>query len=318
MGKSYSVTVQGVDRNLREANGDCEPIDFNDLSEDKALDIVERFSQIRIKISFENGDVCPPSLNIQYKNGEVYSFYPEDGKIYYAESGGEVAPEDVIKIANGEIKLDKREILKEKYEREGVKPLRKPEIKPTDRENISASDISTGEECPQFTKTVWKSRYWFEASHVAPFSIGAFFLIIGLIVLSEGRDAEAAPYMLGLALVSFLSFFPWRALAKTKLTAGIDWNTNTLWFKRKRKGIVGYEPDANMISEVRIKKFDEKMSNPLWIMEPAAPMVFNKREWLLKAKRAESETLWTIKGASLATKKEALAIVEKLQKLLRA
>ncbi|MBU0613843.1 glycosyltransferase family 39 protein, partial [Patescibacteria group bacterium] len=41
------------------------------------------------------------------------------------------------------------------------------------------------------------------------------------------------------------------SIAKTKMQAGIDWTTNTLWLKRGKKNL-GFEPDANYIEEITI------------------------------------------------------------------
>ncbi|MFC2131184.1 hypothetical protein ACFLSQ_07095 [Bacteroidota bacterium] len=208
-----------------------------------------------------------------------------------------------------------QELKNEKFEDNVFSPIRKRHILPTDRSNISTENIDTGSGSPQFEHTVWRNRGWFEASHTAPFAVGAFFLFVGLIVLGEKRDADMAPIMFLIAIICFITFFPWRALAKTKMQAGIDWSTNTLWIKRKKK-VTAFEPDANFIENIGILKHDSKTGNPLWIMDPAMPMVFNKREWFLTVKRVDRDDYFTFKDSVFATKKESKAVAAKFLNIL--
>jgi hypothetical protein len=218
---------------------------------------------------------------------------------------------------NKTVELEKRSAREANFSANGFYPIRKRHILPTDTDDIKDEYIDTSEKSPQFEQTVWRSRGWLEASHTAPFAVGGFFAFIGLIVLGEKRDAEMAPIMFLIAIICFLTFFPWRTLAKTKIKCGIDWSTNTLWIKKK-KTVMGFQPDANYIGEIIIDRSNSKKLNTLWLINPSTPIVFKKKQWILSTKQSYSEHLWCFKGAVFSTKKEANSVADKFNQLLKS
>lgn len=208
------------------------------------------------------------------------------------------------------------ESLMKKHEANSLLPLRKPEKQPRVQNKINPENINTAEGSKQFEQTVWRSRKWFEAVNTTPWALGIFFLFIGLIVLGEKRDAEYAPIMFLIAIICLISYFPLNLLGKTKITGGINRTTNTLWLMRKKK-ILGFEPDAKYIEYFKIQKYNYRNVNPVWNVNSAMPLFFNKREWLLMIKRNTSENEWTFNGLAMATKKDAKAVAEKFNELLK-
>ena len=316
MSKQYTISAQGMDKELSTATGEYGSFEFKSLSEEKSLEIIERISNIRDNLDYSIGEFCPPGFTVSFGKEDAESFFVDKGTIKYSETEKEVSAKEVLQIARKEIIFDMRKIREEKYNKSQFYPLRKKEILPTDRENISEEDINTSTESPQFEFTIWRSRKWLEASHTAPFAVGGFFAFIGLVVLGEKRDAEMAPLMFLIAVICFLTFFPWRTLAKTKIKCGIDWTTNTLWIKRKRN-VSGFQPDANYIEEVVSIKYETFKRNPLWLTVPTTPIVFRNKQWILLTKHNYSEHLWNFNGAVFSTKKEAKAISDKFNQLLK-
>ena len=229
MAKHYTLSVQGIDENLTTASGSYDSVDFENLSDDKTMELLEKLKGIKDNLDYSSGDLCPPSFVIRYGKEDVEAFFIENNSIKYSETGKEITNDEVLKIARKEITFDKREIRAEYFASQGIFPIRKRHVLPTDTDNIKEELINTSEKSPQFEQTVWRSRGWLEASHTAPFAVGGFFAFIGLIILGEKRDADMAPIMFLISVICFLTFFPWRTLAKTKIKCGIDWTTNTLW-----------------------------------------------------------------------------------------
>jgi|GEM_PF-1271073 len=219
----------------------------------------------------------------------------------------------IQKETNSEVRKSRAE----KFENENYFPIRKRHILPTDTENFKEEDIVISDDSPQFKHIIWRNRNWLEASLTAPFAIGGFFAFIGIIVLGEERDADMAPIMFLIAVICFLTFFPWRTLAKTKIKCGIDWTTNTLWLKRK-KDVIGFQPDANYIEEIVVIRNDKTKLNSLWLVNPSTPIVFRKKQYALLTKQVYSENLWNFRGAVFSTKREALAIADKFNLLLKS
>jgi hypothetical protein len=222
--------------------------------------------------------------------------------------------EEIFEITKGEKTFDVQEVRKESMENLGMMPIRRRHILPS-KSDLKIEEIIYDAQQPQFELPVWRSRGWLEATYTAPFAIGGFFLLIGIIILGEARDAEYAPIIFLIAVICFLLFFPLKMLGKSKIQCGIDWDTNSLWIKRGKK-IVGYAPDANYISEIAIMKNDSFKHNPLWLSTPGSPMIFRKREWHLLFKKQGNDNFWTFYGSGFATKNEAKIASEKFMELL--
>lgn len=178
--------------------------------------------------------------------------------------------------------------------------------------------IETGAGSPQISVRVWRSPGWRDFSWAFPLSVGGFFLFVGMVALSNPRDAKMAPLLFLVALLFFFTIFPFRMLGKSEYRLGFDLKNDTLWVFRKGRGLVSVEPDAHKITGF---SFIDKKSftlNTIWYVNPTMPFLWRKKEWLLMVNRTGSDFPFGVGGSGLAQKKEAQEVVEKANMLLKS
>jgi hypothetical protein len=314
------VSTQGINNEFTSANGSYDELSRGEKDNFELYELFQKCTSLQFPEIKEDEDFCYPNILVTTADGSTISFSVEDKKIILSETGTALSPKDAVKFAFGELKINKREKLKESRDNLGKVPALKPEIPPTDRDNVQLHSIDTSYSSPQITLKVWKSSGWKEFAHYFPITVGIFLLFIGLIVLGEGREGEAevAPLLMFFGLLIFLLIFPLRKLGKHEFKLGFDWKTNTLWCWRSNKGIVGFECDANMIKTFSFVDATSRSFNYRWYSDQSQSMYRVKKSWQLQVLRTTSEHWFGVKGGSLATKKEATEVAMMANQLLQS
>lgn len=317
MNNKVKVSTQGISSDFNSATGDYNEVNHGEKDQFELYDIFQKVEKINFPTIKEDDDFCYPNIIIEDSEKVITTFSSSNGKLVLNETNTEISPKDAAKYVFGEIKIDKREKLKEVREKEGKIPAFKKEITPTDREKVNFKNIDTSFNSPQISMKVWKSSGWKEFTYWFPISVSFFLFFVGLAVLGEKQDAEYAPIFFLIGFLILLLIFPLRALGRHEFRLGFDWKTNTLWCWRSNKGIVGFECDANMIKSFSCMDNSSKSFNFRWYSNSSQSMYMIKKSWILMVLRVTSEHWFGVSGGELATKKEAIKISEQANILLK-
>jgi len=312
MSAKVNVRVQGINPDLLTATGSYDEITIGGKDNFELYDLLTKVQNLVIPSIEPDKDFCNPSVIIDCGGGRIMSLSAEGGKLLDNDTETEIIPKDAVKAAFGEIKIDKRQKMKEKRDSSGKTPALKADAAPTDKDRVRKNNIDTGPASPQFSIIVWKSSGWREFAYYFPIVTAIFCFLIGLLVAVEGRDGEAemAPLFFVVGFFLLLLIFPLKKWGKHEFRMGADWKTNTLWFWRAKKGVVGFESDANMIEHFGAKDNTTRRTNYAWLAHKDQPMVYVNKSYILQMKRTTSEHLFPVNGSSVATKKEAIKLMQ--------
>lgn len=105
---------------------------------------------------------------------------------------------------------------------------------------------------PHYCLKIWKTQLIMNLAYGLPIGIGGFMVFVGLVLMSEGRDAELAPLFLIAGVVLVLSHFLFRVAGKEKLCIAIDRKADRLIIHKSSKGIVSRLSGASQIRQFRL------------------------------------------------------------------
>lgn len=313
---NYHISLQGIDREVSHSTGLFDPVEMGQKNTTEAEILLNRCVKIKVDPKHFDADYCPPGINLIREDGEVVSFTVVNRKLQSADNGKSMGAAAALRYVSEKQTGQDLEALRAEREAKGVVPVRKKNIKPTDKNKINEKTIDTGPDSPQIELVVWKSHDWFEAARYIPWITGAFFLLIGLVIFGNQDDRHYAIIPLILAVGFFFLAIPLKSWGKTRLRMGFDWKTNTVWMKHGRKKLA-FEPDANLIVRFDKLYYNFKRINQNWAQGTAQPLYYNaKVEWHIAYYRSGSETLWCNYKFGLATKKDADRVLSLLNGLL--
>ncbi len=317
MSGKVNVSAQGISQDLLQANGSYDEVKFGAKDNFELYDFLNKVQNIRIPEVSSDQDFCYPNVIIDCGGGRTMNLGPGDGKIQDNDTETDIPAKDAVKAAFGELKIDKRAKMKERRDSSGKTPALKNDVPPTDRDRVRKNNIDTGPSSPQFSLIVWKSSGWKEFAYYFPIVTAIFCFLIGLLVAAEGREGEAemAPMFFLAGIVLFFLIFPLKKWGKHEYKMGVDWKSNTLWFWRSGKGVVDFEPDANMIEFFGAMDSTTKSFNYRALSDPSQSFYRVKKSWTLMMKRTTSEHPFPVKGSTLATKKEAMKVTQMANQL---
>ncbi|NUN10277.1 MAG: hypothetical protein HUU54_13975 [Ignavibacteriaceae bacterium] len=312
MSQSVRVSVQGLNKELTVATGSYDQIALGKKDNLELYDLLTKVQNIRLPNVDLDQDFCYPNVMIELGGGKIMTLGGGDGKLVDNDTETPTNPKDAVKIAFGEVKVDRREKLKEARDSQGKTPALKHDIPPTDRDKVKKNNIDTGPSSPQFSLVVWKSSGWQQFAYTFPIATAVVCFLLGFVVTMEARgdDAEAAPLFYLVGILVFLLMFPLKKWGKHEFRLGVDWKKNVLWCWREKKGVIDFEPDANMIEYFGARDTSTSRINYRAFGNPGQPLRYVDKSWSLQMKRTTSEHMFVVKGSKLANKKEARKVTD--------
>ena len=205
-----------------------------------------------------------------------------------------------------------------------ARPVRKPDIPPTDMDKIETRDIDTGPGTPQMSLRVWKSSGKRSTALAILWGPLIFLVLGGLGVMAagyfEGRSPDFQTMKIGLifflvGMGCVLLYKPLKRRGHGIMRLGFDWERNVLWTDRNSE--IDFIPNANMIQEFILYQgstgslFDPTMA----IVTEGFVVSTREKEWTLCAVRADA-TPWLLNGTEVYTKKQAKELLDKAGEIL--
>lgn len=317
MSELFKISAQGISQDLSSFNGSYDEIQFGEKTSVEIKAILLGLQKLSPAEPDADKDFCYPNLIIQSGEKLLLTLSPGNGKLIDNETGTTMSLEAIEKVlATGE-RFDKRERLQQKMKEIGERTALKPEIPPTDRDAVKKSTIDFGPSSPQVSLKVWKSAGWKDFAYYFPVATAIFCFLIGLLVLGEGRegDVEMVPYFFIGGAALLLLIIPLRKWGRHEFRMGVDWKTNTLWCWRAKKGITGFEPDANRIRGFGAVDSTTKKFNYRWLSDKSQAMYRINKSFTVVMQKMKTDNYLPINGSKLATAKEAARIIDMMNKL---
>ncbi len=103
------VFAQGISPDQTYANGSYDSIKLGDLEPQALCNILTRLKDIPEPDYSSGDDLCPPALHAEGPGGEA-SFIVGGGTIFNEEVGGDLSPEDAVKLVLGNLDRNQKAI----------------------------------------------------------------------------------------------------------------------------------------------------------------------------------------------------------------
>lgn len=299
----YAVRVQGVDRQLGRATGEDDEHDLGALTVEEIGTLADRL------LALAPGDgECPPQLLVAGALG-AETLVIEEGVIRTSTGLAVGRSEALARIAgrNGGSAGPAR------FPR-GMVPVRRAEIAPTPAEvKESARLIDSGHAVAHAAVATWKHRGW-SAGGWLLLGLGVFLALIGALTLlpGPGRSTGTASVFFGVALACGAGYLALRALGRDAWRVGVDWRTNTLWLARA--GGLAFEPHANCIRDVRVRKL--RAADGIQFAN-GMPTKRGSDFWILEIEYSDARAFFALQARFLA-RGEAEAVAAHARRLLAA
>lgn len=296
---SVNVSLQGIAADLSKPTGEYEAIEMGGKSAEELLQIFNKTKRFTKPVEGPKDDFCPPAVF----TGEGLGFMMDSGSIFHLDSGVDVSPEDAVNLAfNQPGALDKLNKAAAVQAEAAKKPVRKPELAPTDP-NLSASSINTGDSSPQVSHVVYKSKKKRDLRMIT--IVLAWFLFIFGLPLLNGPGVV----MWIIAFVGFFLHWSWGKKFRETFKLGFDWNTNTMWWIRG-DGPLHYITDANHISAIGLRVASVENTYDEEGMEAGTVTTY-----LLTYSKEGGESLEPMKDTVFATPREGRTVLAKVKNL---
>lgn len=162
----------------------------------------------------------------------------------------------------------------------------------------------------------WKSHALQQAARSVPWILFGFFLLIGLIVLGERRDAQFAPAFFLLGAASLVTGQLLKRHGRITLQIGLDRTNNQFRIVSKEGADPLIVEQADQIEEFGWFKEVSRRTNYAWQIGSAMPIFWTTTRWLLTCRyrgKQHHEIQFTV-GFSSA--QEAEAAIRAMQNLL--
>lgn len=162
----------------------------------------------------------------------------------------------------------------------------------------------------------WKSHSLRQAADSVHWILFGFFLLIGLIVLGEQRDAQYAPIFFLLGIASLVTGPLLKRYGRITLQISLDRTTNQFRIVSKEGADPLVVAQADQIEEFGWFKEVTRRTNYAWQIGSALPIFWTTTRWLLTCRyrgKQHHEIQFTV-GFSSA--QEAEAAIHAMQRLL--
>jgi len=228
------VKLQGADKALR-ANGSYDQVSLGKVTPQRFLEILR---QLLPQQPPDGDDVCAISILASAGKGEV-SYVIDSGCITGGSGDREYTPEDAVRQVLGQA----TQAVKIKLP-SGWKPLRHPELPPTDRDEADPTLVNLSSQ-PQVSARVWVgdiAKY----AHAAGWGLVGMASLFMLAVFAQFSAGVfvAALLCLGVAIAIVVLA---RKSGYQEMRMGADWSTNTIWVNVD--GHTHLTPDASCIQD---------------------------------------------------------------------
>lgn len=178
------------------------------------------------------------------------------------------------------------------------------------------SNIEISQKKQQVTIPAWKSHALQQAARPVPWILFCFFLLIGLIVLGEQRDARYAPIFFLLGVGSLITGPLLKRYGRTTLQIVLDRSANQILVISGKGADPLIVERADQIEEFGWFKEINRRTNYAWQIGSALPIFWTTTRWLLTCRyrgKQHHEIQFTV-GFSSA--QEAEAAIHAMQSLL--
>lgn len=237
MKATIKVELQGVDKALR-ANGSYDSVSMGKVTPQRLHEIL---LQLLPQQSPEGDDVCPIGIIASAGENEV-SYMIDRGRITSSSGDREYSPEDAVRQVIGQA----TQAVKIKLPA-GWKPLRHPELPPTDRDEADPTTVNTSSQ-PQVSAKIW-------VGDIAKYGYAAGWGLLGMssLFLFVVFTQFTVKVFLAAALcvgVSIAIIVLTRKSGYQLMRMGADWATNTIWVNVD--GRTHLTPDASCIQDFTV------------------------------------------------------------------
>lgn len=271
MKPSIVVRLQGADKSLR-ANGSYDEVSLGKVTP-------QRFHEILLQLlpqqPPEGDDVCAINVIASGGKGEM-SFAVDSSRITSASGDREYSPEDAVRQVMGQapqavrIKLPK-----------GWKPLRHPELPPTDRDEADPTKVNTSSQ-PQVSARVW-------IGDVAKYMYVFGWLMLGMsaMFMFAACTQPTVKLVLSASLcvgVSVAVLIATRKSGYLPMRMGVDWATNAIWVNVD--GRTHLTPDASCIQDFTLSERTVTTTRGVGLKKK----VYRSTEYRLQAEMSSGKT----------------------------
>ncbi|WP_432736069.1 hypothetical protein [Maridesulfovibrio sp. FT414] len=268
--KTFRVSCQGMDNAFR-GNGSYDELELGEMNEDQLYDSFRKFMEA---VMPEGDDVCPPGLYVA-ADGKDYIFYLDGTDIVCENIEAKLSPIEAVNLVSGV--TDRKQVAEEAAAQsgssgsrsgakslawgtdypgiQGMRPVRRFDLSPTDKDQHSRFNVNTSSEQPHVTLSVYKSEYTGGfAKGIYAFSILCFVLAVGLLAM---RDSVGIAFVIVALVLAVAGFMLNRRWGRTLLRVGFDWAANALWMKLDSDKEAAMIENANCIKEFCVSAHDE-------------------------------------------------------------
>tara|TARA_R110000850_G_scaffold60524_10_gene138846 strand:- start:708 stop:1643 length:936 start_codon:yes stop_codon:yes gene_type:complete len=302
---SFQVSMQGISRDMRSANGHFDPVDFGSIPEDKLRALLSHVSQFSEPKYAAGEESCPPVVTSQGAGG-LFTFTMEKGSIWCENTQSEISPQEACDLASGRSALTSSPRSGTPHRNANYQPAWMTDISPTDEFNTDEATINTGQNSPQISEEVWSSIQAYKNGGMF-FGIGAFGAAFTFAVLLGDPSFGLASIAAIITAICVLTPFLTRTKRRILFRLGFDPASNTLWSQR------GFEPpqwhaNGNETVGFHIKDCGRN-SDPAFSYEPAL------ERWSVDMIRSNGASLSV---GAFVKKTEAHAVSLKAENLFRS
>lgn len=170
-------------------------------------------------------------------------------------------------------------------------PVRKTDLPPTDKEEISRFNVSTALSNPHISVSAYKSLGYGAMVQVF-LAFGIFTLVMGLGLLAVQEAGAGLVFLLVAALLLWLRKKIKSGWGLTSLHIGFDWKNNALWIKKESDKEAQMVINANCITSFTLSEHKQVRSMRSGFENPISkgPMNTNytDKNWFLMAQMSNN------------------------------
>jgi hypothetical protein len=327
-----SVSLQGISADLKTENGSYDPVELGRKTIYDFGELLHILTMIRpLPPQPPSADICPASLVVT-AGEDLHAFSIQSGSIIYSNDNRVVSVDEAMVIVGGQAAAARAVAPQTTKDYDGtvyhssalwgsdhkdirgLRPVRKPQIPPTDRVNSDASAIRF-DKTPHFCEKVVKS-------HISTgiYKAPLIFSIV-TIVLAFGGFAVAEFLLAGICVILTIGLFLLAALIKSKarddLYLGFDWSQNIVYAKPKLQRNPSYLGNANCITGFSVSKTRIESSRIQNIGTGTNPMITRVKDdydvWDIMTAKTDGSSVSLV---TLYTEDDAIRVCQKANWLL--
>ena len=162
----------------------------------------------------------------------------------------------------------------------------------------------------------WKSHSLRQAARPVPWILFCFFLLIGLIILGERRDAQYAPIFFLLAVCSLVTGPLLKRYGRITLQIGLDRSSNQIRIVTGKGGDPLIVERTDQLEEFGWFKEVTRRTNYAWQIGSAMPIFWTTTRWLLTCRYRGKPHHEIQFNVGFSSAQEAEAAIHAMQRLL--